>query len=649
MASGSTRVNATYTTSGSVGDYIQFSWQSSGSSVSGNYTDVSWKLILYSLSNGLISSSASKNWSVKVNGTSYSGTNTIGIGNNTSKTLASGSTRIAHNSDGTKTFSYSFSQTFNITFNNWVGTVSGSGNGTLDTIPRYAKISSYTISDTSQTSISYSWKADSVCSKISCYLNGKLQGNSAINASSGTYTINGLKPGTAYSVYFVITRKDSGLTTQSETKSVTTRPIASLSPDQTFSFHIGNDLPLSLQDYSMNASTLKLSVENDAGEWISDVDVITVPAGTASCIWELSALAETLYTYCKTKNRMNIRISCGVTLDGTYYENIYTGTAEVTDSNPVLESFLLTNTDSAIASLLGTNKSVERYGNFQVQIPVSQKAVAQNSAEIIKYAAYLAPYASESTIIRSAESAYSADSQVNIDLGTHSASGTYLICVYAVDSRGNVSETLKTPCTIYPYHIPVPSIFLQRMNGFENTIFLSISVLYSRLLANAVPQNSITSLAYRFTKAGTAQPESWTPITDFSSAILDTENARITYYRNTIDSPFMELSNEFSYDFEFRIMDEIQAIVIHAVVEQGIPIIGEFDDGHITVGMLPDMSDTAKLQVNSDILAKDGLGNLRKVFETLSNMISLSDTEPSEQTLGGLWLEDVTETYTNGG
>ena len=72
MANGSTRVNATYTTSGAVGDYILFSWSSAGSSVTGNYTDVNWSLVLYSLANGRISSNAVKNWSVNVNGSTYS-------------------------------------------------------------------------------------------------------------------------------------------------------------------------------------------------------------------------------------------------------------------------------------------------------------------------------------------------------------------------------------------------------------------------------------------------------------------------------------------------------------------------------------------------------------------------------------------------
>jgi len=129
-------VVATYTTSGNVGDTLRFRWSQTGQNVSGNYTDINWYLELISGAAGYISSSASKSWSVTIDGQAFSGTNTVGIGNNTTKTLASGTKRIYHGNDGKKSFSVSFSQVFNINFNTWVGTVSGSGSWTLNDIPR---------------------------------------------------------------------------------------------------------------------------------------------------------------------------------------------------------------------------------------------------------------------------------------------------------------------------------------------------------------------------------------------------------------------------------------------------------------------------------------------------------------------------------
>lgn len=118
-------------------DTLKFNWVQVGQNIANNNTVINWSLQLISGSAGKIISSASKSWSVTVNGVTYSDTNYIAIENNTTKTLASGQTTIAHNNDGTKSFSYSFSQEFGITFAGAsVGTKTGSGTGTLNTIPR---------------------------------------------------------------------------------------------------------------------------------------------------------------------------------------------------------------------------------------------------------------------------------------------------------------------------------------------------------------------------------------------------------------------------------------------------------------------------------------------------------------------------------
>lgn len=118
-------------------DTLRFTWTLASQSIANNTSTINWTLELISDAYGLISSTASKSWNVTINGVAYSGTNTVGIGNNATKTLASGSATIAHNSDGSKVFSYSFSQYFGITFSgSAVGTKSGSGSGTLTTIPR---------------------------------------------------------------------------------------------------------------------------------------------------------------------------------------------------------------------------------------------------------------------------------------------------------------------------------------------------------------------------------------------------------------------------------------------------------------------------------------------------------------------------------
>ena len=128
---------------------LRFTWELVSQNQAGNTSTVKWTMQLVAGSDGYISSTAAKDWSVTINGAKYSGTNTIGIANNATKTLASGTTTIAHNTDGSKTFSFSFSQEFGITFaGTSVGTKSGSGSGTLTTIPRASQPSLITWPET---------------------------------------------------------------------------------------------------------------------------------------------------------------------------------------------------------------------------------------------------------------------------------------------------------------------------------------------------------------------------------------------------------------------------------------------------------------------------------------------------------------------
>lgn len=126
-------------------DTLKFSWEEKSQSIENNTTTISWKMELIAGQYGRIDASSVCDWSVVVNGTSYSGKVNVGIANNATKTLASGTTTIAHNADGSKIFSYSFSQYFGITFSGVsIKTISGTGSGTLDTIARASQPSCIT-------------------------------------------------------------------------------------------------------------------------------------------------------------------------------------------------------------------------------------------------------------------------------------------------------------------------------------------------------------------------------------------------------------------------------------------------------------------------------------------------------------------------
>ncbi len=183
--SGSIRTNVT--NDGYI--YLQLSWSEASQSIEGNYTNINWNLRLISTGHGAnIVSSAAKSCTIKFNGTTvFNGTVNIGLSAGQTKTLRSGSNfRINHNSDGKKTFSYSFSQQINITYSGaYIGTKSASGNGTLDTIPRASSISSISGNTIgSPITVNIDRKVSSFTHRV--YYSFGSKKNSQISANAGT-------------------------------------------------------------------------------------------------------------------------------------------------------------------------------------------------------------------------------------------------------------------------------------------------------------------------------------------------------------------------------------------------------------------------------------------------------------------------------
>ena len=118
------------------GHTLNFNWSVISQSIVNNSSTVSWTLGLTTGSGGIML--ANRSYSVSVDGKSSSGSITIGLpAAGRSMTVASGTSTITHNSDGTKTFSYSFSIDFKggeDQNDQVLNVASGSGSGTLNKI-----------------------------------------------------------------------------------------------------------------------------------------------------------------------------------------------------------------------------------------------------------------------------------------------------------------------------------------------------------------------------------------------------------------------------------------------------------------------------------------------------------------------------------
>lgn len=139
-------------------DKLLFEWKQVEQNVATNTTKISWSLKLVATSYGKIVASGTQPFYVQINSNKKTQNVSISINNNETKALLSGTEIIAHNSDGTGSFNFEVSGTFNMTFSNkFVGTIKGTGTGTLNKINRISTLNKINDFDLDkETTISFS-------------------------------------------------------------------------------------------------------------------------------------------------------------------------------------------------------------------------------------------------------------------------------------------------------------------------------------------------------------------------------------------------------------------------------------------------------------------------------------------------------------
>lgn len=209
---------------------LYVSWSQSSQSVEGNYTDISWTAgILIENSNEWYSNAVKIN-NIYIAGTKVSngGTYSNIKGNGTHPKL-SGTTRIYHADNGTKTFSISIAGWFYS-----YGSVSGSQNFTLTTIPRVSDLSldktSVPADGTTEVIATATKKSDSFTDTITVKL-----GDYSKTVTSGTaFTIpqswiNAI-PTTSATAVVTVTTKSGSTTIGSKTANLTVTVPDSVKP-----------------------------------------------------------------------------------------------------------------------------------------------------------------------------------------------------------------------------------------------------------------------------------------------------------------------------------------------------------------------------------------------------------------------------------
>lgn len=417
--------------------------------IANNETTVNWQLILKSNGNYSFATWGST-CTVTINGSNvYNAYSQKNISAYSNITIANGVKTIPHNSDGTKSISFSASYSESSTAYYTPGDISCAGNMTLTTIPR--------------------------ASDVSC--------------ESGNI---------GETVVISVLKKNSSFT-------------------HTLTYNFGN-----------LSGTISSKTSN------------------TSISWEIPT---TFYAQIPTSNSGIGTITCttynGNTLIGTSTCNF---TAKVSNANPIFNNVSYKDTNLNVTSLTSNNQVlVKGLSNLELTISSVYKMVAQNGANPKNYVVNI------DTITNTI--AYSENTLI-IDLGTVNSSGTQRLNVRAYDSRNNSTLVYKD-IEIIDYENPVINAKVERLNNFEDTTTLTVSVEYSPV---SVPKNNMGFLTreavnsilsaqyrYRITNGTWTGYQNLTKISDV-----------IGYEK--YDNVLLNLDKANSYEIEIRIRDKFNTI-----------------------------------------------------------------------------------------
>ena len=507
--------------------------------VANNTTTVRYVLTLIRPSN--VVSSATKTWSVTLNGTTYNGSGTIGgVGN---KTLLSGTQVIPHNADGTKTISFSGKCQLDITWSGvQLGTISGNGSMTLTPIQRYGAVNQ-SLSAKTETTATIQWSSDAVIDYIWFSTNNgsTWTGIDVADGTKGTYTISGLSANTTYQIKTRVRRKDNQLTSDSSALSVTTYsyPYCNSMPN----FTIGEKVTLGFYNPLGREITFYIIANGTqiANNW-------TITGQSYSGI---SAQSSQNQLYATIPNLQSatyqVKVVYGTNID-TRTGGKYSVNANV--CSPVIDGDVgYVDTNATTIALTGNNKDIVR--NHSTLSYTASGLTAKNGASV----------SACSVTVNGANISLTVSGASASGTGGVIDSGTDIDAVFTVtDSRG-LTGTKTVKISMIDWSLPSAIITLQRHNNFYTETDLKVDANYSSINGN----NQIT-ISYQATKEGDSSPSVSGTLTDNVTSTIN-------------------LDNEYAWTVVVTLVDSLGGQTTYTqTISRGMPII-YFDRKKSSVGV----------------------------------------------------------------
>lgn len=538
---------------------------------------------------------------LSLSGDGISSSQNLGTGNFRTQDLGDAvNGTVTHNTDGTKSVSASAT----VTFRAWSKSITVSGSATLPTIPRYANITSFTVSKRDETSVKYNFTADASIN----YAKYSTDNGSTWHDLPTSNVVSGLSANTTYNFKLQVRRTDSGLWTTSNTVQQTTYnyPYCTSSPN----LILGNNLHLTF--YNPLSRSIRIYIIGaDGTEYGGDTITgtsIDGYAGTGWLNWWYSTIPNA------KSGKYQVKVVYGNIIRTRNNGNTYTIKGTET---PIFSNFEYYDNDGTITPLTNDNQILVN-GNSDCifTISVANKAEGQKSATITKYICQWGT--------GSSEVAYSSTEDVSQHVYDNTGG---VLKVTAVDSRG-LTTTVTKNITYVPYvSAVINNVETQRKDGVDAKTYLKAKFTIYNGSWNASDNESFIN-RLKYVGYSVYINNEWSQYYDITQDVLN--NASISTSGNT-KSYSVDFNDEIElhangssggftvgaeYQIRFLIKDGNETVVFTPYSYQAL-YDTDVSDGTVAICLHKDYNGIYHLGLNgmSDdnwLISIDGVGIIRK-------------------------------------
>ena len=453
------------------------------SDVVSNCTEISWTLA-GSGESGYVTCG---NFKVAIDGkTVYASTDRRNVYNYT--VIASGTEKIYHDEDGTRTVDISIEAgVYEVKVNR-----SASGTWELPPLARYSNITSFSVAQRDETSVTYTFSVDGTTD----YAWYSADNGATWHDLPTTNIVSGLSANTTYQFKLRVRRKESQLTTDSATypQSTYDYPHCTDAPN----FTIGDKLTLTFYNpLSRNISVVGYA-DSDGSQIFAGTTTGTSLTGFNVNDENGGADAQYESLLHVTSGTYKVVVSYG-----THSNTIYGGVYSIRgDEVPTLGSLSYKDGNNSIVAITGNNQQIVQ--NKSHLYVTFDDATVCNGTSIYHYV--IECNGAEMDI---------PEYGGTYDFGTVNSSRNVELKLTAYDRRG-LSASKSITVQMLAYEPPKATVELYRLNNYEDETYLTVDGSVS-----SVDGKNTMAIKYRYRQSGLSDPwGSYTTITDRTKQTL---------------------------------------------------------------------------------------------------------------------------------